>query len=363
MIGAGTASAAETTCAIGDAAHLRAHPLSQFGFDALVAGAARPRPGALALVDHHDGTRDEISYADLYQRVGAFVARLRDAGLTPGERALICCPAGAQSFVAATAVAAAGLEPVLAPTPLPMTRRALQSAAGALKPAALFGPARFCGLGCEEALLSLAFETPSIRLLGSLGGPLDGAADFSRDMLQAPRAARARLAEDWSDEKRARIGALDECGAAFFASQGALLAAALDLVRLTRAVGEAPVLSLCAPSSLAGLVAGPLAALLAGARLHFLAPVDSTRLLDMLDALAPVRLVAPALLLPDLASAGLLTNGALLSVVALRRGATDSAPLEHVGGCAIVEIAQFNDALEIRFGEKRAAYATSVVES
>lgn len=355
--------AEDTDCAQADAAHRRAHPLAQFGFDALVAGAARPRPGALALVDHHAALRDEVSYADLYQRVGAFVAQLREAGLAPGERALVCCPPGAQSFVAVTAIAAAGLDPMLAPTPLPMNKSMLHGAARALAPAALFGPASLCGLGCEDALLALALEAPSVRVLGTLGGLLDGAADFSRDALQAPRAPRARLSEEWSDDKRARIGALDECGAVMFASQGALLAAALDLVRLTRAGGEAPILSLCAPSSLGGLVAGPLAALLCGAQLHYLAPVDSTRLLDMMDALAPLRLVAPALLLPDLASAGLLTSGALLSVVALRRGAVDSAPLNHVGGCAIVEIAQFNDALELRCGEKRAAYATSMVES
>ena len=32
-----------------------AHPLTLFGFDALVAGAARPRPGAAIFHDAHDG--------------------------------------------------------------------------------------------------------------------------------------------------------------------------------------------------------------------------------------------------------------------------------------------------------------------
>ena len=93
-----------------DAAVL-AHPLTHFGFGALLAGAARPRPGALAFADRHDGARMETSYADLYQRVGACLARLRGFDLDQGENILICCPPGAQSFVTLAAALAGGLEP------------------------------------------------------------------------------------------------------------------------------------------------------------------------------------------------------------------------------------------------------------
>lgn len=320
-----------------DAALARAHPLTLFGFDALVAGAARPRPGALAFRDDHDGAAEDVSYADLYQRVAAFIARLRGFGLARGERVLICCPPGAQSFVALTAALAAGLDPVLAALPLPYTFPAVSKAAKTLNAAALFAPARFCGLDFEEPLLALAAETPSIRLIGSLDGALDGAADFTAGALDAPVSPRVRLADDWSADERRAVGALDEMGGVVFASQGALLGAALDLVRMTRAAGDAPILSLCAPSSLGALVAGPLAALLAGSPLHFLAPFKAARFLETLEALGPTRLVAPASVLDDLGRAGLLANGALVSVAALCAGV---APLRAglAESCAIVEI-------------------------
>lgn len=315
----------------------RAHPLTQFGFDALVAGASRPRPGAIAFTDHHDGATKEVSYADLYQRVGAFLARLKSLDFVRGERLLICCPPGAQSFVAVTAAVAAGFEPVLAPLPLPMTKRAVAGAARALQVAGLFSPSRICGVDLEEPLLAIAAETQSIRLIGALSGTLDGAADFSPDMLEAPLSPRARLSEEWSQAERPLVGALDEIGAIDFASQSDLLAAALDFTRLIRGHGGAPIVSLCAPSSLSSIVAGPLGALLTGAPLHFLAPYESAGFLALLDALGPARLVVPAALLPDLAATGLLSSGAILSVAALAQGATQ--PFEGAAGCPVVILA------------------------
>ncbi len=134
----------------------RAHPLTHFGFGALLAGAARPRPGALAFADHHDGARAEASYADLYQRVGACLTRLRGFDLGQGEKVLICSPPGAQSFVTLAAAIAAGLEPVLAPLPLPMARDAVANVARELNIAVLLAPAQFCGFDLAEPLLAIA---------------------------------------------------------------------------------------------------------------------------------------------------------------------------------------------------------------
>jgi hypothetical protein len=319
------------------AALARAHPLTLFGFDALVAGAARPRPGALAFRDDYDGGADEMSYADLYQRVGAFLARLRGFDLPRGEKILICCPPGSQPFVALTAALAAGLDPVLAPLPLPYTRPVIEVAARNLGVAALFAPASFSGLGFEEPLKGIAAACPTVRLIGALGGALDGAADFSPAALAAPLSPRARLADDWGADDGARVGALDELGRVDFLSQGALLGAALDLVRATRAAGQAPILSLCAPSSLGALVAGPLASLLGSAPLHFLAPFTAAGFLEKLDALGPAQLVAPASLLADLGRAGLLTDGALVCVAAL---CSDAAPAQPAlkAACPIVTL-------------------------
>ncbi len=318
-------------------ARQRAHPLTLFGFDALVAGAARPRPGALAFSTDDGVHLHETTYADLYQRVGACLAQLRAHHLAPGEIILICCPPDAQSFVILTAALAAGLIPVITPLPLPHCRDAVASAATSLDAAALVAPAQFGGLDLEAPLLALVAAAPSIRFVATLAGALDGAADFSTAALDAPSSPRVRLTQDWDAKDGARVGALGEGGRVDFSSQGALLGAALDLVRATRAAGDAPFLSLSAPSSLCALVAGPLAALLAGAPLHFLAPFTTARFLERLDALGPTRLVAPASLVADLGRAGLLVNGALAGVAALRTDA-DASPLILEAVCPIIEL-------------------------
>ncbi|PPD43919.1 MAG: AMP-dependent synthetase [Methylocystis sp.] len=328
-----------------DAALARAHPLTLFGFDALVAGAARPRPGAVAFRDDHDGAAEEVSYADLYQRVGACLSRLRAFEFARGEKILICCQPGAQSFAALTAAVAAGLDPVLAPLPLPYSVTAIVNAAKALQVVGLLAPARFCGLEFDAPLLEIAADTPSIRLIGSLSGALDGAEDFTAAAFAAST-PRTRLADEWSSDERAQIGALDEIGCINFASQGALLGAALDLVRATRAAGDAPILSLSAPSSLGALVAGPLAALLAGRPLHFLAPFTAAGFLATLDALGPTRLVAPASILPDLGRAGLLANGALVCVAAIGAGAAPPRPRIEAN-CLIVDIRVANGGVSL----------------
>ncbi len=322
----------------------RAHPLTQFGFDALISGAARPRPGGLAFSDSLDGSVGELSYADLYQRVGACLSRLRSFDFAHGEKILISAPPSAQSFVALTSALAAGLAPVMAPMPLPHSRDTIARSAKALQVSALLAPAQFCGLDFEEALLGVASDAPSIRFMGALHGALDGAADFSAHALAPQGAPRVRLSDDWASDERLLVGALDDLGHTNFASQGALLGAALDLVRATRAAGEAPLLSLCAPSSLPALVASPLAALFAGAPLHFLAPFTAARFLATLDALGPTRLIAPASVLPDLGRAGLLDTGAIVAVIVLGAGAT----IGSQGRCPIFELRFENDAFILR---------------
>lgn len=329
-----------------EAALARAHPLTQFGFDALVAGAARPRPGGLAFLDHIEGARDDVTYADLYQRVGACLSKLRRLDLARGEKVLICCPPGAQAFVALVGALAAGLAPTLAPMPLPHSLGAIARAAKKLQIAALFAPAQICGVDFEEALLEIAADTPSLRIIGALHGALDGAADFSAHALAARISPRVPLSDDWSEDERHDIGALDESGNVHFVSQSALLGAALDLVRATRAAGEAPILSLYAPSSLSALIAGPLAALLSGAPLHFLAPFTAAHFLETLDALGPARLIAPVSILADLARAGLLDNGAITAVVALGAGA--ACVIDPQDRCPIIELRAESGALLMR---------------
>ena len=297
--------------ASGDAALARAHPLTSFGLDALVAGAARPRPWAPAIRDGETA----LAFGEVVAAAGAGLARLRELDLARGERVLLLAAPRAQTLVALTALVAAGLEPVLAPVHAPAER--LAAAARAVRAAAILAPARFGALDLEETLLAVAARSPSIRVLATLGGVLDGAVDFSIRALLAPGAPRAPLHDGWPQDERVAIGALDDAGAPVFASQGALLARALDLVRATRAGGAAPALCLVSPASLAGLVAGPLAALLAGVPLHFFSPFEAAAFLKALDATGPARLVAPAAALPEFAQAGLLRRRAFVSATAI----------------------------------------------
>jgi hypothetical protein len=135
------------------------------------------------------------------------------------------------------------------------------------------------------------------------------------------------------------IGATDASGSPYFLAQGALLAAGLDLVRKTRRGGAAPILSLVSPGSFAGLVAGPLAALLSSATLHFLAPFRAEAFLRLLDEIGPARLVAPMAILPDLARSGLLEDGALLSCVVLSQPSETPFAALPEAACPVVEIA------------------------
>lgn len=311
-----------------------AQALTQFGVEALVAGAARPRPGALAIREEHGDTAAQLSFADLYQRAGAGAARLRALGLLPGERILICAPPGAQNIVALTSALAAGLDPVLAPAPLPETRDNVALAARALDAAALLAPAQWGARDLSGPIRDIAAEAPSIRRIGALYGALPGAQDFTAAALDARLSPRPRLADGW--ETRGVIGALDASGHIAFATQGALIGAALDLVRATRNAGAAPIVSLCAANSLAHLVAGPLAALLSGAAFHVLTPFDAGRLRETLDACRDARIVAPGALLDDLARAGLLRHEALRGVVALTDGAAATA--ETDAACPIIEM-------------------------
>lgn len=74
-----------------------------------------------------------------------------------------------------------------------------------------------------------------------------------------------------------------------------------------------------AKSNVAADEAAVLASLLSGAPLRFVSPFEASAFLAHLDATGRVRLVAPRRILPALDDAGLLTNGALLSCIAIAR--------------------------------------------
>jgi acyl-CoA synthetase (AMP-forming)/AMP-acid ligase II len=320
----------------------RTHPLTLFGLDALVAGAARTRPKLRAFQDHVETRREPLAYADVDHAVGAFLGRLREFSLPRGDRALLLAAPRSETLIALTALIAAGVEPVLAPATL--SEDALAAAARAVSATAIFAPARSGDADIEARLRAVAARTPGLRLIGSLGGGqidgdrISGAVDFSLETLRGD-GPRAQLDEGWTPGARSMIGAVDFDGETRFLSQGALLGYSLDLVRKARHGGPTPLVMLSAPSNFGALVAGPLAALLSGAPLHFLSPFDGERFLVLLDTLGPARLLAPRAVLPDLARAGLLTNGALASCIALSNA--KAAPVDFVpppDGCPLLDM-------------------------
>jgi acyl-CoA synthetase (AMP-forming)/AMP-acid ligase II len=321
-----------------DAALAREHPLTLFGLDALVAGAARPRPERVALQDD-GGDTTSLSYGQLDAAIGAFLTRLADFDFLRGERVLLCCAPQAYSLVAATALIAAGLEPVFAP--LRLSSEALVRAAQNVSAQAIMAPARFAGLALEDTLLEVAAQASSVRLLATLGpDTIDGAVDFSARALREQFSPQHALRDGWTSGARASVGVADATGAVAFQSQGALLGAALGLVRKTRAAATTPVVSLVSPASFGGFVAGPLAALLASAPLAFHAPFDAARFVALLDKLGPVRLVAPRSALPDLSRAGLLTSGIVRHVIAI---AGDDAANDFIAEPEACPIIEFGD--------------------
>ncbi|WP_244620538.1 AMP-dependent synthetase [Methylosinus sporium] len=311
----------------------RAHPLTMFGLDALIAGAARLRPARLAAADAASGA--EIDHAEFDRRVAAFRADLRSFDFQPGERIMLFAAPNMATLVALIGIISAGLEPVAAP--LGLSIGALAAGARAVAAAALIAPASIGGESLEELVFGVASQAPSIRLIGSLDGTIDGAVDFGprshseNDSLAATRAAPA---------KKVLLGALDQYGAPHFYEQAGLISASLGLIAKAHVNGSAPLLSLVSPGSIGGLVAGPLAALLSGAALHFLAPFDGAAFLATLDAIGPVRLVAPRAVMSELDAAGLLTSGALLACVAVHRAGEEAPAFEpsHPYSCPIIEI-------------------------
>ncbi|WP_162009801.1 AMP-binding protein [Methylocystis heyeri] len=324
----------------------RTHPLTMFGIDALVFGSARLRPEKTALCDHGENGEETMAFSDLEKTARAFAARLGAFGLAPGARILLCCPAHGHSLAAITGIVAAGCEPVLAPALF--SPNALAKAARTVAAEALIAPAQTGEHHISEILLNIAARAPGLRLLGSLSPePAEGLVDFSPAGLLAAAVRPASPApERWTLGDR--LGSIDRDGAAAFVKQSALLGHGFDLVRETRhGGGAAPIVSLASPGTFAGLVAGPLAALLSGAELHFMAPFGAGAFLSLLRRVGPVRLVAPAAALPDLAQSGLLQNGALLScavVGSLEEGMPVQAPEDS---CPILAISDAGGALTI----------------
>lgn len=311
-----------------------AHPLAGFGLDMLARGAARLRGDRIA-ISETEGDCASVDYRELDRRVQAFGVQAIECGLRPGERMLVV---GAAQIGVATAILGAlgaGLEPVVAPAHLsPAAFAFLAQASGA---AAIVGPSRYGALDVEGAMLEIAATASTVRVLGSLGPDIsDGAVDFS---LQGLRGVVAEGARPESRAEAPRVGLVlapeQRAPRATFVAQADLVAYALDFASRLRVTAERPILSTLSPASLAGLVAGPLAALLAGASLTWIGPFDSRVFVETLDRLGPCHLVVPAAIAGDLASAGLLSRARLETLSFSARDAVPQRPGLAAGVCPV----------------------------
>ncbi len=286
-----------------------AHPLAAFGLDMLARGAARLRGDRPAIAEAGPGSRaDALTYRELDELIAAFAMRAAECGLRPGDRAIIV---GAQRIGVVAAIfgaLAAGVEPVVAPAHA--GPGALAFLAQATGTTALFAPVAFGPLDLEAVMLEAAADAPEIRFIGSLGpGEADGAIDFSPFGLAEVAAATAAPARRADPPRIGLVVQPDQkAPRATFITQGALVAQGLEVVSALNLRPDRALVSTLSAASLAGLVCGPVAALLSGAPLALFGPFEATGLAALLERNRPATLVAPAALAEDFSAAGLYTG-------------------------------------------------------
>lgn len=265
-------------------------PFELGGLDALLTTAVRSSPHTVLFADD----AGDVGAAVLARRVRALAERFRLSGLRRGERVLIVAGAQVQTLAAIVAAVRAGLEPALARPGLGAVE--LAAHAGAAQAAALIGPS-FYGEPIGETYLSAAALADTIRLIATHGAaPTDGALDISAAALDASsEPPDAETGEPLLEMPLiATFAGPGEAPRLVSHRQAALFADALSLVEQARINPSRAILSLLSPSSRAGLVAGPFAALVGASKLVLHGPFDSATLLGRLDAEPGIHLVAPA---------------------------------------------------------------------
>jgi acyl-CoA synthetase (AMP-forming)/AMP-acid ligase II len=329
---------AMTTQVAGQSAEER-DPFADFSLAALISATARLRPDSLAF---HDRAQS-LPYGLLAGQVAAVARLLSDCGLKPGERILITGGAEISPIVVLIAALRGGFEPALAP--LDLDPAGLADYARALDVAALVGPSHYGDLCPIETCLMTAAAVASIRLVASCGPEaFDGAVDLSP--AACTRYAAAHPDDGLERGKSApavppRIITLDRGHELkpVFHRQSTLIAAGLDFASRARIGRETPILCTLPPTSFAGLVAGPFAALLSGAALHLHGPFDARDFLKLRDRLARPHLVVPAAVAANLlqadAMAGL-ASAVLVSRPSVRVGA--HLPERLAAPCAVIDL-------------------------
>ncbi len=291
--------------------------------DALLRIAARAHP-EVEMSPERTRLNDLDALADHY------AARWRETEARFGASAVLVAAPTAQSFAAMVGALRAGLALSLAPPEI--ADGELDAAIVAANALALAGPAHYAGIPVGELLCRVAADQELISLVATHGGKMSGVLELdgareSETVYQA-RSAFAQI----------RIFRGGESLFARFDEHELIDAAGAIASRARIGAGET-ILTTLSCASAAGLAAGPLAALVGGARLMFHAPFDARGFLAAVEEAAPVHLVIPEALASTLHAAGALSEAQIASLILSGGGASTAAAFaDTLGGAPVLNV-------------------------
>lgn len=333
--------------------HAQRELFSAYSVDTLISGAARLRPQGLALSDRSTSVPFDL----LAGQATALARLLADCGLRPGDRLLLTGGAEVSLVIAIVAALRGGFEPALAP--LDLDAGELAAYARAINAAALAGPTSYGAPVPPETYFAAAAAAPSIRLVATLGPQeMDGAVDLCtatvlryaaarHDIgLQRGRPAPSAPPRIITFDRGRKIPIIHE--------QATLMAASLDFIARASIGRETPILSTLPPTSFAGLVAGPLAALLSGATLYLDGPFEAQAFLKRRDEVGHAHLVIPAAVAAEFLRAGVfegLASAVLVSRLSAYMAFMPPEPLSTP--CPVIDLYAIDEAAAV--GELRRA--------
>ena len=310
-------------------------PLAGFDLDALLTNGARVRPQRIALSDGQLDAPSALTFADLDALVSRTAAAWVAVGAQAGECVLIIAGARTAPLVALLGALRAGLDVALLPEACEIAT--LVHAANSVNAIALCAERDAVGRGFT-GLMNAGAQIETVRVLAGLGdftqaADADGIAPLeliAQQCATAPRAAVPQgAALNAAAVRKGAIVTFDDDGAACFHSQRTLAAAALDFITRAGVLARSPILSTLAPARFAGLIAGPIAALVSGAPLVLHGPFNGAILVALVDSLGPSHLIAPGALLGPLSDSGLLDGPRLASVTLMGRCASPHDMADH----------------------------------
>ncbi len=281
------------------------------GLDALLRASLQDCPDAVLFRDDAEAFSGR-RFAALVQAVAT---QFRGCGLRPGERIVLAMSFDVACLAALFAALRAGLEPALVPCGLKPVELAARAKAAAAT--ALVGPTGCGAWAFGESYLSAAALCEAIRLVATLGPEeVDGALDLSAATLLA----RPPDGDEpvFGGEAATILTFEGERATPVAHRQSSLFALALGLVDQAVIEPSRPLLTTILPATLAGLVAGPFAALIGAASLTLHGPFEACAFLRALDAEPDIHLVVPAGMAPLLEKAAMLETGG--SLILLSRG-------------------------------------------